>query len=100
MDADPNNSSFVYMSWTENLPFGRSSTGDEGKIHVSKLEIHPTEPAVLKDDKEFNGFVVAGGIDITGDGVVGTLCAKYVSEWMDDYLSFQGEKPFEKMGKP
>jgi len=79
--------SSVYMSWTENLPFGRSSRGDEGKIHISKLEIHPAAPAVLKDDKEFSGFVVAGGIDITEDGIVGTLCAKYVSAWMKEYLS-------------
>jgi len=85
MVADPIDAASVYMSWTENLPFGRSSKNDEGKIHVSKLEIHPNMPAVLKDDKVFDGFVVAGGVDITEDGIVGTLCAKYVSAWIKEF---------------
>jgi len=101
MVADPSDASSVYMSWSENLPFGRSSKNDEGKIHISKLEIHPNAPTVLKDDKEFSGFVVAGGIDITEDGVVGTLCAKYVKSWMKEFLSVpEGDNPFDKKGKP
>lgn len=93
MVADPRDPASVYMSWTENLPFGFSSKGDEGKIHISKLEIHANQPTVLKDDKVFDGFVVAGGIDITEDGVVGTLCAKYLESWMKDYYSAKDPSP-------
>lgn len=100
--TDPNDAKTLYMSWTENLPYGFSDNNDEGKIHVSKLEIHPAKPVVLKDDVEFSGFAVAGGIDITEDGIVGTLCAKYVSKWMKEYLKFwiPGDRPFEQKGNP
>jgi len=100
MVADPNDAASVYMSWTENLPFGFSKNNDEGKIHVSKLEIHPTLPAVLKDDKVFDGFVVAGGIDITEDGIVGTLCAKYIDAWIDEFLSASMKYPGNTMYGP
>ena len=42
------------------------------------------EPVVLAESKAFDGFARAGGIDLTEDGLVGTLCAKYWHPWVEN----------------
>ena len=76
----------AYFSWTPDIPYGKSDAppGSEGRIHVSKLNVPWKGAPVLQETASFDGFVRAGGIDMTEDGVVGTLCAKYWQPWVEN----------------
>jgi len=77
----------IYFSWTADLEYGKAaSAGDEGRVYVSKLVLPSGkgEPVVLAESKAFDGFARAGGIDLTEDGLVGTLCAKYWHPWVEN----------------
>lgn len=39
--------------------------------------------AILESSVAFEGFVRAGGVDVTEDGVLGMLCAKYWHPWVE-----------------
>ena len=71
----------VYSSWTADRTWGSASDGSEGRIYVSKATVAKGQVAQLVGNRFFDGFVRAGGIDMTEDGWVGTLCAKYWKPW-------------------
>jgi len=86
--ADPKVASSIYFSWTEDIPFGMAEDGSEGRIHVTKVTLND-QSSTISGSASFNGFVRTGGVDITDDGVVATLCAKYVPKWVRSFLSTQ-----------
>ena len=51
---------------------------------VSKLRTPWKQQAILEENLAFDGFARAGGIDVTEDGIVGTLCAKYWHPWVEN----------------
>lgn len=55
----------VYFSWTPDAKYGKAGV------------------PVLENSYAFNGFARAGGIDMTEDGIVGTLCAKLWYPWVE-----------------
>ena len=81
--ADKKIAGTIYLSWTEDLPFGFEDDGSEGRVHISKAEIHEGAAATLVKDTAFDGFMRSGGIDMTDDGVVATLCGKYDHDYGD-----------------
>jgi len=81
--ADKDENGIIYFSWSEDLPFGLSE--DEGRIHMVKARIGNNERADILRKTSFTGFVTAGGMDITEDGLLGTLCAKYVPRWVESF---------------
>ncbi|CAE7551659.1 unnamed protein product, partial [Symbiodinium pilosum] len=74
----------AYFSWTPDVQFGKPQVapGSEGRIYVSKLKVPWKGIPVLEKSLAFDGFVRAGGIDVTEDGIIGTLCAKYWQPWV------------------
>ena len=74
----------AYFSWTPDVQFGKPEVapGSEGRIYVSKLKVPWKGIPVLEKSLAFDGFVRAGGIDVTEDGIIGTLCAKYWQPWV------------------
>jgi len=92
--ADRTQPDIIYFGWSENLPFGTSEDGSDGRIHVSKVQIRVNEAPKLLGDVAFDGFVMAGGIDITDDGIIGVLCAKYVPAWVRDYVALHKHEKF------
>jgi len=68
------------------LPFGESEAADEGRIHITKVRLAHGRAPQVEGDVAFDGFAVSGGIDITEDGIVGTLCAKLVPAWYREFL--------------
>ncbi|CAE7562026.1 unnamed protein product [Symbiodinium sp. CCMP2456] len=77
----------IYFSWTADLDYGKAaSAGDEGRVYVSKLRLpsQKGQPVLLAESEAFDGFARAGGIDMTEDGQVGTLCAKYWHPWVEN----------------
>ena len=80
--ADP----IVYFSWTSDRQWGKASNaGAEGRIYISKVLLPVGNTPVLAQSTAFDGFVRAGGIDVTDDGIVGTLCAKWWPAWYDEF---------------
>jgi len=77
---------YVYFSWTADVPYGRPDVapGSEGRVYVSKLKVPWKGAPVLEESFAFEGFVRAGGIDMTEDGILGTICAKYWQPWVDN----------------
>jgi len=85
--ADKRQPDVAYFSWTADRRWGRrANMGDEGRIYVSKLSLPRGRQPTLLQSTAFDGFVRAGGIDVTDTGVVGTLCAKHWPEWVDNFL--------------
>jgi len=81
--ADPNQDGIIYFSWSEDLPFADS---EDGRIHVVKMRLRDNAQAEVMAATAFDGYVRSGGMDITEDGVLGTLCAKYVPEWVEEFM--------------
>ncbi|CAL1141683.1 unnamed protein product, partial [Cladocopium goreaui] len=74
----------VYFSWTPDAKYGKAgANGTEGRIYVSKMKLPSQGVPVLENSYAFNGFARAGGIDMTEDGIVGTLCAKLWYPWVE-----------------
>ena len=74
----------VYFSWTADVKYGKAgANGTEGRVYVSKLKIPRGQAPTLEKSHVFDGFVRAGGIDMTEDGVVGALCIKYWHPWVE-----------------
>lgn len=81
---DKKSADTIYFSWTADREWGRSDTnGMDGRIYISKVRIAKGEAPSLIKSTPFDGFVRSSGIDITNDGVVGTLCAKYFPQWIE-----------------
>ncbi|CAE7736108.1 unnamed protein product, partial [Symbiodinium necroappetens] len=77
---------YVYFSWTADVPYGRPDVapGSEGRVYISKLKVPWKGVPVLEESFAFQGFVRAGGIDMTEDGILGTICAKYWQPWVEN----------------
>jgi hypothetical protein len=84
--ADPQDASVIYFSWSENLVVGETEAGDQGRVHITKVRHVAGQASSVEGDVAFDGFAVSGGIDITEDGIVGTLCAKLVPQWYREFL--------------
>mmetsp|Transcript_1462 Transcript_1462/g.2454 ORF Transcript_1462/g.2454 Transcript_1462/m.2454 type:complete len:1085 (+) Transcript_1462:66-3320(+) len=91
--ADKTDPSIMYFSWTEDIPFGSSEAGAEGKIHVTKVKLAKGSRATAVGTASFDGFVRAAGIDLADDGVLGTLCAKHVPSWLRSFRDHHGLSP-------
>jgi len=89
--ADKTDPTIIYFSWTEDLPFGTSEVGADGKIHVTKVKVSKGSAATSNGTASFEGFIRASGIDITDEGTIGTLCAKHYPPWLRSFTS--GEIP-------
>ncbi|CAK9012932.1 unnamed protein product [Durusdinium trenchii] len=82
--SDRTKADTVYFSWTADTKYGkRDAAGSEGRVYASKLKIGPQGAAILESSVAFEGFVRAGGVDVTEDGVLGMLCAKYWHPWVE-----------------
>lgn len=81
--ADRTSSDIMYFSWAADREWGNQDTnGMDGRIYISKVKIPKGSTPRLEKSTHFDGFVRTGGIDITEDGVVGTLCAKFYPGWL------------------
>mmetsp|Transcript_21767 Transcript_21767/g.37264 ORF Transcript_21767/g.37264 Transcript_21767/m.37264 type:complete len:593 (-) Transcript_21767:1583-3361(-) len=92
--ADKTRGNVVYFSWTSDRKWGKTSNaGQEGRIYISKLELPHKELPILSASTGFDGFVRSAGIDMTEDGYVGTLCAKWLPSWYDAFNHPKGYSP-------
>jgi len=94
--ADPKQPNIIYFSWTEDLPWGRSS--DDGRIHVTKLNLGTAGSPVAQKlgQADFPGFMRASDLDITPEGKIGTLCAESVPEWSQAWLGYTKDGTSER----
>eukprot|EP00931_Biecheleriopsis_adriatica_P026285 TRINITY_DN16006_c0_g1_i4.p1 TRINITY_DN16006_c0_g1~~TRINITY_DN16006_c0_g1_i4.p1 ORF type:complete len:992 (+),score=45.30 TRINITY_DN16006_c0_g1_i4:277-2976(+) len=89
--ADKTDPTIIYFSWTEDLPFGTSEVGADGKIHLTKIKVSKGSAATSVGTASFDGFIRASGIDINDEGTIGTLCAKHYPPWLRSFTN--GEIP-------
>jgi len=94
--ADPKQPNTIYFSWTEDLPWGKSS--DDGRVHVTKLDLGTASNPTAKKlgQADFPGFMRASDIDITPEGKLGFLCAKHVPEWSRAWLGYTKDGSSER----
>ena len=83
--ADRQKGDTAYFSWAADRMYGKAdAAGSEGRVYVSKLKIPWMGAPTLESSTAFDGFVRASGIDVTEDGIVGTLCVKYWHPWVEN----------------